>query len=182
MMKYIFFLVIITAASGVKGQTVPSAVPHRVGYANVEYIISQLPEIKEIQTDLQSTQTQLRNQIQARSAEVEKQYNDFNSNMESMHDTVRVNRQRELEQAVAGLEEMQQNAQQTLQNKQKLYMAPLYLKVNRMIQDVAQQNGFTVVLTENIGEYNLLLYKDKGRDISDLVLKAMGVTPEPKKE
>lgn len=177
-MRQIFLLVAFIAGSTVQAQ---DAEPQgRVGYANIEYIISLMPEIKEIEADMKSTQTQLRNQIQTRSQEVEKQYTDFNENMNSMPDTVRMNRQRDLERAMAEVEQMQQDAQQTLQNKQKLYMAPLYLKVNRAIGEVAQEAGYTVILTERIGDYSLLLFQDKQRDISDLVLNKFGVTPPAK--
>lgn len=177
-MRKIFLLVSFIAGLTVQAQE--SQAQNRVGYANIEYIISLMPEIKEIEADMKSTQTQLRNQIQTRSQEVEKQYTDFSENMNNMPDTVRMSRQRDLEQAMAELEKMQQDAQQTLQNKQKLYMAPLYLKVNRAIGEVAKETGYSVILTERIGEYSLLLFQDKQRDISDLVLHKFGVTPPPK--
>ena len=177
-MKKILLLVVFIAAYTAEAQESQAQKP--VGYANIEYIISHMPEMKEIEADMKSTQTQLRNQIQARSQEVEKQYTDFNANMNNMQDTVRINRQRELEQAMADLERMQQDAQQTLQNKQKLYMAPLYLRVNRAIEEVAKETGYSVILTERIGEYSLLLFQDKQRDISDLVLNKFGVTPPAK--
>jgi Skp family chaperone for outer membrane proteins len=90
--------------------------------------------MKAIETDLKSTQTQLRTQIQTRSQEVQKQYQDFNATAQGMVDSVRVKRQQQLQQAMADLEKMQQDAQVTLQNKQKLFMAPLYLKVDKVIE------------------------------------------------
>ena len=86
----------------------------------------------------------------------------------------------EVEEAMAALEKMQQDAQQALQNKQRLYMAPVYLKVNSAIGEVAKETGYSIILTERIGEYSLLLFEDKQRDISDLVLKKFGVTPPAK--
>lgn len=148
----------------------------KVGYANMEYIISKLPDMKQIESEMKSTQTQLRNQIQARSQEVQKQYSDFNAQAKTMTDTVRAGRQRELEKAMADLEKMQQDAQLTLENKHKLYMAPIYLKVNRAIQEVAKENGYGIILTDKVSTYNFLLYHTTTLDISDLVLQKFGVT------
>jgi outer membrane protein len=128
---------------------------------------------------LKSTQTQLRTQIEARSKEVEKQYTDFNTEMNTMADTVRMSRQRELEAAMAELEEMQQNAQLTIQNKQKLYMAPLYLRVNRAIAEVAKEQGYSIILTDMVSNYRFLLFKQPQKDVSNLVLQKFGVTPAP---
>lgn len=178
-MKNVFLL--LTLITGVTAHAQSPQNPQgRVGYANMEYIISQLPDMKQIETELRSTQTQLRTQIEARSKEVQKQYNDFNAGMNAMADSVRDNRQRDLEKAVADLEQMQQNAQLTLQNKEKLFMAPLYLKVNRAIADVAKENGFAVILTEQIRNYPFLLYHKPEMDVSNLVLQKFGVTAPEK--
>lgn len=178
-MKRIFLLAALAAAFVSRAQT--PAPSNQIGFANMEYIISQLPDMKAIETDLKSTQTQLRTQIEAKSKELEKQYADFNTQMDSMVDTVRISRQRDLEQAMADLEQMQQDAQLTLQNKQKLYMAPLYLKVNRVIAEVAKENGYSIILTEMISNYRFLLFQQPQKDVSNLVLQKFGVTPPAKK-
>lgn len=178
-MKKIFLLVAMAAGVVAQAQS-PQDSQGRVGYANMEYIISKLPDMKQIETELKSTQTQLRTQIEAKSKEVQKQYNDFNAGMNTMADSVRNNRQQDLEKAVADLEQMQQNAQLTLQNKEKLFMAPLYLKVNRAIADVAKENGFAVILTEQISNYPFLLYHKPEMDVSNLVLQKFGVAPPAK--
>jgi len=178
-MKKFFLLAALTAGYVSQAQTTQVS-GERVGYANMEYIISQLPDVKEIQTELKSTQTQLRNQIDLKSKEVQKQYSDFNANQNTMVDTVRLNRQHDLQEAMAGLEKMQQDAQLTLQNKQKLYMAPVYLKVNRAIADVAKENGYTIILTDKVSSYSFLLYHQQQMDISNLVLQKFGVTPPAK--
>ena len=179
-MKTIFLFIALALSYGSYAQNVQTS-SKRVGYANLEYIMSKLPDMRAIETDLKSTQTQLRTQIQAKSQEVQKQYQDFNATAQGMVDSVRVKRQQQLEQAMQDLEKMQQDAQVTLQNKQKLYMAPLYLKVDKVIEEVAKENGFEVVLTQNVSGFNLLLFHDKQRDISDLVLQKFGVDPPAKK-
>ena len=178
-MKKVLLFIALAVALTSQGQSTQGA-GERVGYANMEYIVSNLPDTKAIETELKSTQTQLRNQIEAKSKEIEKQYADFNSNMDTMADTVRANRQRDLEQAMADLEQMQADAQNTLQNKQKLFMAPLYLKVNRAIGEVARENGYAIILTEKISGYRFLLFQQPQVNVSDLVLQKFGVTPPAK--
>ena len=175
-MKTIFLLtaIALTYVAHAQNQATPS---ERVGYANFEYIVSRLPDMKAIEADLKSTQTQLRTQIQAKSQEVQKQYQDFNAAAGGMVDSVRAKRQQQIEQAMADLEKMQEDAQTTLQNKQKLFMAPLYLKVDNAIEEVAKENGFGIILTERVSGYDFLLFQDKQLDISDLVLKKFGVDP-----
>lgn len=178
-MKNVFLLVALTVCCYVS-QAQPQSTANKVGYANLEYIIAQLPETKKIETDLKTSQAQFKNEIELKSEKLRKQYADFNANMNTLADTVRVNKQRELEQAVADLEKFQQDAQLTLQNKQKLFMAPVQLKVNRAISEVARENGFSVILTQQIGGYRVLLYNNEQVNVSDLVLQKFDVTPVAK--
>lgn len=180
MMKNLLVLLLVIAGFISRAQTSTQPGQGKVGYASMEYIISQLPETKQMESELKSTQTQLRNRIQAKSQEVQKQYADFNANAGSMADTVRANKQKELEQAIADLENMQREAQTTLQNKQKLFMAPVYLKVNKMIQEVAVENGYEIILTDKVSGLDFLLFNSEQSNISDLVLKKLGVTPPSK--
>jgi outer membrane protein len=152
-------------------------VAQKVGYANMEYIIGQLPDMKAIDTDLKSTQAQFRKEIEARSQKLQKEYTDFNANAATMTDTLRENTQRQLQNSMAELEQYQQDAERTIQNKRKLFMAPVYLKVSRAIADVAKENGFGIILSQNISSYPFLLYNNTQVDVSPLVLQKLGVTP-----
>jgi outer membrane protein len=82
------------------------------------------------------------------------------------------------------IEKLQQDAQTTIQAKQTQLMEPVYKKVGKGIEDVAKENGFTFILNQQIGGLDVILYGDEKMDISDLVLKKLGVTPtaaaEPK--
>jgi outer membrane protein len=174
-MKKICLLVALGAALMSKAQSNENA--QKVGYANMEYIISQLPDMKAIETDLKSTQAQFRKEIEARSQKLQKAYTDFNANAETMSDTLRQNTERELEKSMAELEQYQQDAQTTLQNKHKLFMAPVYLKVTRAIADVAKDNGYAMILSQTISDLPLLVYNNTQVDVSPLVLQKFGITP-----
>ena len=48
-----------------------------------------------------------------------------------------------------------------------------------MIEEVAKENGFSMILTSQISGLEVILYVDDKLDVSDLVLKKMGITPPP---
>lgn len=178
-MKKLFLLLALLPIQIAAAQNVDKTTG-RIGYANLDYIMQRLPQMKEIESQLKSTQTQLRNQIQTKSDELKKQYEQFNATAQTMADTVRMRREQEMQEALGRLEQMQQEAQVSLQNKQKLLMAPLYLKVNTAISQVARENGFDIIFTEKVGAFNFLLYKNEQLDVSNLVLAKFGVTVDKK--
>ena len=151
----------------------------KIGYADVDYIFGQLPESKAIEAELKSTQAQLKNQIDAKYQDFQKKLADYNANLNTMLDAVRQNTERELQQMQQNIEKLQADAQTTIQTKQTQLMDPVYKKVGKGIEDVAKENGFTFILNQQIGGLDVILYGDEKMDVSDLVLKKLGVTPKP---
>ena len=175
MRKLVLLLVLGLGAHLSQAQTAST----KIGYADVDYIFSQLPESKAIEAELKSTQAQLKNQIDAKYAEFQKKLADYNANLNTMLDAVRQNTERELQQMQQNIEKLQADAQTTIQTKQTQLMDPVYKKVGKGIEDVAKENGFTFILNQQIGGLDVILYGDDKMDISDLVLKKLGVTPKP---
>jgi outer membrane protein len=174
MKKVVVIIAIISAAFASQAQT-----PVKMGYADIEYIISQMPEAKQIDAELKSTQTQLRNQLDTKAKEFQTKLADYQANQGTMLEAVRANTERELQMLQSNLEKLQQDAQTTIQNKQTQLLQPVYDKVEKAIAEVAKENGFTFILSNQIGGLNVVLYADEKAEVSDLVLKKLGVTPKP---
>ena len=177
MRKLVLLLVLGLGAHLSQAQTASTTT--KIGYADVDYIFSQLPESKAIEAELKSTQAQLKNQIDAKYQDFQKKLADYNANLNTMLDAVRQNTERELQQMQQNIEKLQADAQTTIQTKQTQLMDPVYKKVGKGIEDVAKENGFTFVLNQQIGGLDVILYGDEKMDISDMVLKKLGVTPKP---
>ena len=173
MRKIVLLVVLVVAAFASKAQNT------KIGYADVYYILGQLPDSKRVESELKALQAQLKSNIEAKSQEFTKKLQDYNANAATMIDAVRANTERELRQLQENLEKLQQDAQTSLQAKETQLMEPVYKSVGKAIEDVAKENGFTFILSQQIGGLDVILYGDEKMDISDLVLKKMGVTPKP---
>ncbi len=174
-MKYVSALVLVlfTTILG-NAQT-----PLKIGFADVEYIFSQMPESKTIETELQALQTQLKKQIDAKLADFQKKVTEYQQFGANVPEAVRQNTERELRQMQENIEKLQQDAQTEMQRKQTQLMEPVYQKVGKAIEDVAKENGFSIILNNQISGLDVILYGDEKLDVSDLVLKKLGVTPKP---
>lgn len=173
---FVFAFALITAVS--MAQTAPL----KIGYADVEYIFSQMPEAKQVETALQTLQAQLKKQYDSKLTEFQtklKTYQD-NVNNPSIPDAVKQNSARELEQLQANLQKLQEDSQNDLQKKNNELLGPIQEKVGKAIEDVSKENGFHLVLNNQINGLDVILFGDEKLDVSDLVLKKMGVTPAVK--
>ena len=175
-------LLFVFAIGTIATQAQTPTASSKIGFADVDYIFSQMPEAKQIDTELKSTQAQLKNQIDSRVQEFQKKLADYQANLNTMLDAVRQNTERELQQLQDNLQKLQQDAQATIDNKRAQLMEPVYQKVGKAIEDVARENGYTFIINQQIGGLDVILYGDENNDVSDLVLKKLGVTPKPAAE
>ena len=106
----------------------------KVGYADVDYIFSQMPESKQIDADLKSLQSQLKNQIDTKYQDFQKKLADYQANLNTMIDAVRANTERELQQMQQNIEKLQQDAQTTVQTKNTQLMEPVFKKVGNIFE------------------------------------------------
>lgn len=178
MRKLVLLVVLGLGFYATQAQT-PQTASTKIGFVDVDYIFTQMPESKQVDAELKSTQNMLKTQIEAKAQEFQKKYQDYNANLNNMLEAVRQNTERELSQMQQNLEKLQQDAQTTIQNKQTQLMAPVIDKVSKAIKEVALENGFTFVLSAQIGGLDVVLYGDEKMDLSDTVLKKLGVTPKP---
>ncbi len=149
----------------------------KIGYADVDYILGQMPETKQVESELRTLNTQLQNQLQTKYQEYQQKLQAYQQQAASMADAIRQDKETELSQLEQRITKLQQDAQSNIQLKQTELMQPLYEKIGASIETVAKANGFTYVLNGQIGGIDVVLYADEQFDISDMVLKQMGITP-----
>ncbi len=145
----------------------------KIGYTNADYILSKLPEAKQIESDLKTHQEQLGSQLKSKQEEFERKYQYFMETQNTMTEVVRNDAQQELQTMQASIQKFAGEAEQSIKNKQLQLLSPIYEKIDSTIKVVAKEHGFSHVFNNGA-----LLYASKENDISDLVLVKLGVDAE----
>ena len=182
MKNKILFLVAALLLSSVGAFAQTASTPAKIGYTNLEYILSLLPDAKRIESELQTYEKQLKSQMDSKIAEFEKKYQDYEKGKTSglMSEIVTADKEKELTTLQNSIKEFETTAQESLQKKQVTLLEPVLEKIQKSIEKVAAANGYTYILSTHAdyGGSAIILYaKNKDEDISNLVLKDLGVTP-----
>jgi outer membrane protein len=156
---------------------VANAQEQKIGQVDIQYVLTALPEYKEVESQLQALEAQLMKQSQEKEAEFQRKYQDYLENGENMADVVRADKERELQQLQQSYTEFQQSAQVSLQNKSTELLNPLYTKIGSAIDEIAVENGYSHILNMGVAQLDIIIYGDSKYDVSNIVLKKMGVTP-----
>ena len=177
MKKYAFILTALFFAAG--SVFAQEQKPQKIGTLNMEYVLSSMPEIKSIQSTLSGLQTQLQKQGEAKQG----QYQQKVVKYQSEGQTMTIGDRQQLEREIATLEEELQSfstsAQTKLETKQAELMGPINKRVGEALEALVAEQNFTHVFNVGVPQAGLeiLYYVDPAYDVSNLVLKKMGIEP-----
>ena len=175
--RTVLFAIAILATT-VAAQAQPPA--QKIGYADWEYIFSQMPEAKQIDAELKTHGSQLENQLKAKYQEYEAKVKAFQAMPANTTELIKADKAAEIQRIQESAQKFEQDAQQSIQQKSSTLMQPVYTKVGKAIEEVAKENGYSFIINPQLGAgSDVLLYSDEKYDISNLVLKKLGVTPLP---
>ena len=152
----------------------------KIGYINVDYVLSQMSDTKEVHEALQEHDLLLQEQLKAKGDDFQTKVEEFNASAASLIAEVRMDKEKELQSIQRSIQEFQGQAQQSLQKKRAELLNPLYAKIQKAIEAVSKEEKFSHVFGTHAGNVPFLLYAEKEYDIGTLVLKHLGVTTEEK--
>lgn len=150
----------------------------KVGTIDVDYIISKMPEISQVNNGMETYNTKLQDQMKAdiaRHDSLVKNYQDNSANFTA-------DEKKDKENAIIDLEKDLQNFRQKasvmMQMKRNELSKPLYQKIDKAMQEVIKEEGYTQILHTG---GNALAYADERYDITEKVMKKLGIKVEEEK-
>ena len=153
----------------------------KIGYISLDYILAQMPEAKQVETELTATKTQYDNMYQAKAKDFQAKLANYEKNGATMDAVIKTDTEKELQGLQAAIQEFGQTSQASLQKKQQQLLQPLLKKVEDNMHATAKENGYAFVFNYDAGQGTtpIVLHAPDDANISDLILKRMGVTPKP---
>jgi outer membrane protein len=153
----------------------------KIGYISLDYILAQMPEAKQVETELTATKTQYDNMYQAKVKDFQAKLADYEKNGATMDAVIKADKEKELQGLQGQIEEFRQTSSTSLQKKQSQLLQPLLKKVEDNMHATAKENGYAFVFNYDAGQGTtpIVLHAPDDANISDLILKKMGVTPKP---
>ena len=149
----------------------------KIGYTNVEYLLTFLPETKQVQSEVSAYGTQLQNQLQSKITDFQSKADVFQKSAATMTDLIRADKQEELQNLQASIQKFQAEAQTSIAQREADLFKPLFEKISNAINVVSERENFTHVFSAGVPGVDVLLYAKPTDDISNLVLAELGIDP-----
>ena len=151
----------------------------KVGTIDAEYILSQLPEIAEIDEGLKEYNQELQKNLEQSITDYEALVKDYQENYRTDVDNATFTEEEKQvkEREIIGLENdikgFRQKATVMMQMKRNELTKPLYEKINTAMMQVVQEENYTQIL--HAGGNNLAFFAEE-YDISEKVMRKLGIT------
>ncbi len=167
------------SATTTPATTAPSAGPLKLGYTNIDYVLAQTSEAKDIQNQLTIQRTQSENELKRMQKELEEKYGAYEKGAAQMSDVIRKDRETELQGLQTRIQEFGRTAEQSLQTKYQQLVNPVVQKIQKAIDEVAKAEGYTYVFNLDAGANTIpiLLVAPEENNITESVLRKMGIDP-----
>jgi outer membrane protein len=163
----VFFAVFFFAAMMVQAQ--------KFAYVDTQYILDNIPEFAEAQAQLDELSTQWQKEIEAKFADVDKMYKDYQTQSVLLPDDMKKKKEQEIvekEKDAKNLQRSRFGKDGDLFKKRQELVKPIQEKVYNAIQELATNNNYAVVFDK--GGSLTMMYANPKYDISDDVLDNLG--------
>tara|TARA_X000000950_G_scaffold279599_1_gene372634 strand:- start:3478 stop:3972 length:495 start_codon:yes stop_codon:yes gene_type:complete len=164
-MKHILLLVFVALL----GMT--DAVAQKFGHLDAQDILLTLPERAEAQTSIEAAAAEYETEVSRMQSELETKFADYQAKEATWPDAILQQKQRELQQLDAGLQEFGMTIQNDLAQMEQQLLAPMIERVRDAIEAVGKEQGFTYIFDTSMG---VTLYNG-GEDVTDLVKTKLGM-------
>lgn len=150
----------------------------KFGRINTSEIIASMPEMKQMQVDMENFGKTLNEGIEAINVEYANKLQEYQKSYNTLPEATREMKAQDLQNLITRREQYQQAAQQDYEKKYNELMAPIIEKAKNAIDKVSQAGGFLAVFDTSTGalvsfdETNLI-------DIAPEVKKELGITDTP---
>ncbi len=159
--------ILMSATGGVLAQ-------QKIGYLNTALIMSEMPEVRQADQNLDALRKQLLRQGEQMVEALERKFVDAQERYSrgEMTPVEQSRVEQNLQEEEAKISQFEQQMQENLMKKRNELLTPIIDKINKAVEDVAKEGGFSFILDASSGS---ILYADDKQDITPLVKRKLGM-------
>jgi outer membrane protein len=173
-MKKIFLIVAIFCVFGF------GASAQKYAFVNTDYILDNIPEYADSQTQLDELSIQWQKEIEAKFTEIDKMYKNFQNEAVLMPEDMKKKREDDIlkkEKEAKDLQKKRFGKDGDLFKKRQELIKPIQEKVYNAIDEISSAENYAVVFDK--ANNATLIYTNPKYDISEQVLDKLGYTYKP---
>lgn len=148
----------------------------KVGTINTDYIISKMPEFKEVQKQVEDYGKSLDSGLKEKYDEYQDKVKVYSEKEATYTEALKKLKQKDIVKLEEDIQKLRNNSGKLLQVRQDELLRPLYAKIGNQVEKIVKEENFTHILNES----NSLIYISPKFDITIKVMKRLNIPVEEK--
>jgi len=146
----------------------------KVGTIDVEYILAKMPELAQVETDVNAYGKELEGQAKVKFDTYQVLIKEYQEKESSFTEADKLAKQNEIIDLEKEMQQFRQNSTTLIQIRQNELLQPLYKKIGGVLETIAGEQGFTQIFTIN----NTIAYLDPKLDLTIVIMEKLGIPIE----
>ncbi len=147
--------------------------PMKFGHINSSELVAMMPEIKEIETQLESDYKEKETQLSNMQQELQNKQVEYQQSATALTPNERAQKEQEIGEMSQKIQNYYMLAQQQIKAKQQELRAPIMQKLQTAIQEVGDEQGFLYIfdLASRVPVFN----SNQSVDVTPLIKAKLGI-------
>ena len=168
MKNFVLVLAIVLSGTCLQAQT-------KVGTIDADFILGQMPEISQVEEGLKTYNTELQAELQTSIKKYEELIAAYQANNTTYTEEEKTLKEGEIIELENEIKNFRQKASVLVQMRRNELTQPFYVKIDEAMKTVISEQGYTQIFNTSS---NGLAYADPKFDITDAVLKKLGISAQ----
>jgi outer membrane protein len=145
----------------------------KIGYANPARVLSALPEVEEVDQQIQALIEQSDEELAAKATELQSIFTNYESNMNNLSEQERVIREEELMEMNQQFEQDRESMMNNIRQRRSELMTPIIEKMNTAMESIAAEMELDLILNEgtSTGDAIVFFANSEQLDITDQIIE-----------
>ncbi|HET8539282.1 MAG TPA: OmpH family outer membrane protein [Anaeromyxobacter sp.] len=139
----------------------------KIGYVDLQRALNEVEEGKAAKAVLQKDFAEKQKQLDARKTEFEKLQSDFEKQAVVMSEQARKDKAQDIDRRARELQALFVNLQKDLSEREREATRGIFDRMNAIVQDIAEADGFTYVLEKGAG----IVYAPASLDLTNELIR-----------
>jgi outer membrane protein len=149
--------------------TIPALSETKLGYVDVQRAVQSVSSGKKAKESMEAEFKKRKDSLDKKKSDIEKMGQDLEKKKSVLSEEVFGKKQMELQEEMMRFQKTVAENQMEIQKKEKDLLEPIFEKMKKIIEKVAQEKNFTMVIEKNAQN---VLFAQKDTDLTDDVIKA----------
>lgn len=154
--------------------------PHRIGYTNLELVLSYMPEAQQVEAELRTYEKKILEQLNVKQAYLQTRIEEYTELKQQgkLSPVQEEERRKEIMRLDEEIKRFQEESEQNYLKKKVELLQPVIDKLQKAIRELAEAEGYDYILNNsNASGVATILYGPQSEDVTEKLLRRLGIDP-----